>query len=153
MFSTLLAVLLRWQSGAATQARLGRLLQSFAGIQAGMGVAVLSVLNFALATVLGVSLLLALGIANTRVGARRGSIALRAACVQLLNPVVWLALAPILPVAVSSVLTQQAEQLLLEWSVLRSNTVPILALFYLPIVLQLQTSLVLLLTSPPQAHK
>lgn len=151
LFSTWLAVLLRWQDGAAAQARLGRVMISFAGIQAGMGVAVLSVLNFALASVLGLFLLLALGIANVRapgLGSRRGTIALRAALVQILNPVIWLALGPVLPIALSSTLSQLTEQLLLQWSILGSNTVPILVLFYLPILLQLQTSLVLLLTSP-----
>lgn len=152
LFSIVVAASLRWQSGAAAQVRLGRLIQSFSGIQAGMGVAVLSVLNFALATALGLFLLIALGIASTRApnagSVRRIPVLLRAALVQLLNPMCWLALGSILPVNLSSALTQQAEQLLLEWSILGSNTLPILALFYLPILLQLQTSVVLLLTSP-----
>lgn len=137
-----LAVGLRWQHMEA--ARMSRLLHAFAGVQAGMGVAVLSVLNFGLATVMSVALITVLTIARLRI-----PMIVRIVVVTVvMNPFAWLVTAPVLPAAVAETVVQSAQKALHQWVVLGSTTVPIVLVLYLPILLQVQTSLVLLCISP-----
>ncbi|SNX87964.1 related to Alpha-1,3-mannosyltransferase [Melanopsichium pennsylvanicum] len=122
--------------------RIGTLLLAFAYLQAGMLVAVLSVLNFALATLLALLTCAALRIASSRAtsspsASTRVSIlsSLRTPVVVLFNPVFWAWIWQSLP---GKTLEVEMEKLMAHWKLFGSATVPVFCVAYLPIILQAQ---------------
>lgn len=140
--------LLRFLRSTNRRRRIGALLLSFAYLQAGMLTAVLSVLNFALATILALLTYSALRIASGRPSPSNSSTVprsalaavLRFALVTLLNPVLWVVLFQALGMGWEAGGIGEA---MTHWKLFGSATVPILCVGYLPIVLQAQLGVLL----------
>ncbi|GAC95073.1 hypothetical protein PHSY_002648 [Pseudozyma hubeiensis SY62] len=135
------AFILRSRSGVKRARRIGSLLLAFAYLQAGMLVAVLSVLNFALAASLALLTYSALRIASGR-PASSGSVSsarrlgfVRAAAVLALSPTVVVTL---LQSSLRETLQPEIMALVKHWKLFNAATVPILCVAYLPITLQAQ---------------
>ncbi|SPO31726.1 related to Alpha-1,3-mannosyltransferase [Ustilago trichophora] len=123
--------------------RIGSLLLAFAYLQAGMLVAILSVLNFALATLLAL-----LAYAALRIGVKTPSLSslqpipfswlgsLRGPSIVLFHPVVatWI---------IGLKVHLDIETLMTHWRLFKSATVPIVCVAYLPIILQAQVGVIL----------
>jgi hypothetical protein len=115
-----------------------------------MLVAVLSVLNFSLATFVAILLCIALSLAGASVPPPRGALRryagmlLRYGLVSLLNPVTWFCLA-LVPGGSTAIITRNfVTEILYHWSVFGSMTAATLYTFYVPILVQIQASLLLL---------
>lgn len=123
--------------------RIGSLLLAFAYLQAGMLVAILSVLNFALATLLAL-----LAYAALRIGVKTPSLSslqpipfswlgsLRGPSIVLFHPVVptWI---------IGPKFQLHIETLMTHCRLFNSATVPIVCVAYLPIILQAQVGIIL----------
>lgn len=131
------AAFLRMRSIRQRSNRIGSLLLAFAYLQAGMLVAVLSVLNFALATFLALLTYSALRIASPKSSLATGL--LRSAVLVLFQPVTWaLALQFMGAARAEGTLASAVEQAMTHWKLYGSATVPIFCVAYLPIVVQAQ---------------
>ncbi|CDR99101.1 related to Alpha-1,3-mannosyltransferase [Sporisorium scitamineum] len=137
------SVLLRSRCTVHRARRIGSLLIAFAYLQAGMLVAVLSVLNFALAAFLALAAYAALRIASGRPNPSSASIGdaaswsgfLRGAAVILFSPIFW---AAVLHSPSGDKAQNQITAVVTHWKLFNAATVPIVCLAYLPIVLQAQ---------------
>ncbi|TKY87011.1 hypothetical protein EX895_003688 [Sporisorium graminicola] len=153
LLPAVIAVVVRSRCTVHHARRIGSLLIAFAYLQAGMLVAVLSVLNFALAAFLALAAYAALRIASGRpnpptstastasASVAAASVAswsgfLRGAAVLVFSPIFWAA------VLHSSFGGKEQSELIVgivtHWKLFNAATVPIVCLAYLPIVLQAQ---------------
>lgn len=138
------AVILRSRCTTQRARRIGSLLIAFAYLQAGMLVAVLSVLNFALAAFLALLTYAALRVASGMPSSLPASPAdafwpvrlVRVAATLLFSPVLWSAVLHS-SFGVEAVRTEVAA-LATHWKLFGSTTVPILCVAYLPIIWQAQ---------------
>ncbi|EST06800.1 Glycosyltransferase, ALG3 [Kalmanozyma brasiliensis GHG001] len=143
-FPLIVALILRSRCTTQRARRVGSLLIAFAYLQAGMLVAVLSVLNFALAAFLAILTYAALRIASGRPSPSPASTTdalspvrlVRGAATLLFSPVLWSA------VLHSSfgveAIRNEVAALATHWKLFGSATVPILCVAYLPIIWQAQ---------------
>ncbi|CBQ71473.1 related to Alpha-1,3-mannosyltransferase [Sporisorium reilianum SRZ2] len=134
------AVLIRSRCTVHHARRIGSLLIAFAYLQAGMLVAVLSVLNFALAAFLALAAYAALRIASGRPYPTASSSAarsgfLRGAAVLVFSPIFW---ATVLHSSLGGMARSEIAKVVAHWKLFNAATVPIVCLAYLPIVLQAQ---------------
>ena len=137
------ASILRTRCTLPRARRVGSLLLAFAYLEAGMLVAVLSVLNFALATLLALLAYAALRIASGRPSptphqpdAFSWLSSVRAPAVTLFHPVLWMCV-------LGSSVQAHIEALLTHWKLFHSATVPIVCIAYVPIVLQAVVGVIL----------
>ncbi|ETS59757.1 hypothetical protein PaG_06280 [Moesziomyces aphidis] len=135
------AIYFRSQCSSPRRRRIGSLLIAFAYLQAGMLVAVLSVLNFALATVLALLAYPALAAASSaRFPQNPLSAMARYAVIALFSPATWAVLLQIFPTHMGAAVVRS---LMTHYTLFQAATVPVFCMAYLPIVLQAQLGLLL----------
>lgn len=135
------AIYFRSQCSSPRRRRIGSLLIAFAYLQAGMLVAVLSVLNFALATVLALLAYPALAAASSaRFPQNPLSAMARYVVIALFSPATWAVLLQIFPTHMGAAVVRS---LMTHYTLFQAATVPVFCMAYLPIVLQAQLGLLL----------
>ena len=135
------ASMIRIRTTIIRRNRIGSLLLAFAYLQAGLLVALLSVLNLAQATVLALLTYSALRIASLRCSAVVSW--LRFVVLTMLHPVMWALALRMVQAGGGGCFEVAFEQAMMHWMLFGSATVPIVCLAYLPIVVQAQLAALL----------